>query len=123
MSEGKPDRFGKSDELRTPIVRAPFYAVDCSAGASRAFPFFFITLGGLVVDERTGAVKRESGDAIDGLYAAGRAAVGLCSNSYVSGLSLADAVFSGRRAGAAAAARAGEGLAARSRTDPRVRSH
>lgn len=33
------------------------------------------------------------------LYAAGRAAVGICSNSYVSGLSLADCVFSGRRAG------------------------
>ncbi|WP_159083087.1 hypothetical protein [Lysinibacillus sp. 2017] len=33
-----------------------------------------------------------------GLYAAGRTAVGICSNSYISGLSLADGMFSGRRA-------------------------
>jgi 3-oxo-5alpha-steroid 4-dehydrogenase len=41
---------------------------------------------------------------VPGLYAAGRTAVGLCSHSYVSGLSLADCVFSGRRAGRRAAA-------------------
>jgi 3-oxo-5alpha-steroid 4-dehydrogenase len=57
-----------------------------------------LTLGGLVVDEETGAVS-----GVEGLYAAGRTAVGLCSNSYVSGLSLADCVFSGRRAGSHAA--------------------
>ena len=34
---------------------------------------------------------------MEGLYAAGRTAAG-CSRSYVSGLSLADCVFSGRRA-------------------------
>ena len=36
-------------------------------------------------------------------YAAGRTAVGLPSSRYMSGLSLADCVFSGRRAGASAA--------------------
>ena len=41
-----------------------------------------------------------------GLYAAGRNAVGICSNSYVSGLSLSDCIFSGRRAGRHAAAQA-----------------
>jgi 3-oxo-5alpha-steroid 4-dehydrogenase len=41
---------------------------------------------------------------VPGLYAAGRSAAGLCSRSYVSGLSLADCVFSGRRAGRHAAA-------------------
>jgi 3-oxo-5alpha-steroid 4-dehydrogenase len=46
------------------------------------------------------------------LYAAGRSAVGLCSRSYVSGLSLADCVFSGRRAGRHAAAAAAGGSAA-----------
>jgi len=45
----------------------------------------------------------ESGQAIAGLYAAGRAALGLPSSRYVSGLSLADCVFSGRRAGRSAA--------------------
>ena len=58
-----------------------------------------LTLGGLVVDEDTGAVRNGSGAPISGLYAAGRTAVGICSRSYVSGLSLADCVFSGRRAG------------------------
>lgn len=57
-----------------------------------------LTLGGLVVAEDTGQVRRADGSVIDGLYAAGRSAVGVCSNSYVSGLSLADCVFSGRRA-------------------------
>ena len=57
----------------------------------------------LNVDEETGLVRREDGTRVPGLYAAGRAAVGICSNSYVSGLSLADCVFSGRRAGRHAA--------------------
>jgi 3-oxo-5alpha-steroid 4-dehydrogenase len=58
-----------------------------------------LTLGGLVVAEDTGQVRRADGTTVAGLYAAGRSAVGLCSRSYVSGLSLADCVFSGRRAG------------------------
>jgi 3-oxo-5alpha-steroid 4-dehydrogenase len=53
----------------------------------------------LVVDEITGLVKREDGSVIPNLYAAGRTAIGVASHSYVSGLSLADCVFSGRRAG------------------------
>ena len=39
---------------------------------------------------------------------AGRTAVGVCSNSYVSGLSLADCVFSGRRAGRSLVAQAAQ---------------
>ena len=58
-----------------------------------------LTLGGLKVDEGTGQVLNADGAGVPGLYAAGRNAVGICSNSYVSGLSLADCVFSGRRAG------------------------
>jgi succinate dehydrogenase/fumarate reductase flavoprotein subunit len=60
-----------------------------------AYPAPMLTLGGLMVTEETG---------VPGLYAAGRSAAGLCSRSYVSGLSLADRVFSGRRAGRHAAA-------------------
>jgi 3-oxo-5alpha-steroid 4-dehydrogenase len=48
-------------------------------------------------------VLRADGDGVPGLYAAGRTAAGLCSRSYVSGLSLADCAFSGRRAGRHAA--------------------
>ncbi len=65
-----------------------------------------LTLGGLVVDHATGRVLRADGTAVPGLYAAGRSAVGLCSRSYVSGLSIADCVFSGRRAGRHASATA-----------------
>jgi 3-oxo-5alpha-steroid 4-dehydrogenase len=112
IAEGRPDRFRKSEELRHSMDHGPFYGIDCSTRSSPNFPFVFITLGGLVVDEQTGVVQRvDSGD-IPGLYAAGRSAVGICSNSYVSGLSLADAVFSGRRAGAHAAMRAQVPLAA-----------
>jgi 3-oxo-5alpha-steroid 4-dehydrogenase len=68
-----------------------------------AYPAPMLTLGGLVVDESTGAVRRADGSTVEGLYAAGRTAVGICSRSYVSGLSLADCVFSGRRAGRHAA--------------------
>ena len=57
-----------------------------------------ITLGGLQVHEETGQVKNRDGHNIDGLYAAGRSAVGIASSRYMSGLSLADCVFSGRRA-------------------------
>jgi 3-oxo-5alpha-steroid 4-dehydrogenase len=70
---------------------------------SRLYPCPTISFGGLVVDEETGLVKREDGSMIPGLYAAGRTAVGIASNSYVSGLSIADCVFSGRRAGRHAA--------------------
>ena len=52
-----------------------------------------------VVAPESGQVLRPDGSPVDGLYAAGRSAAGLCSRSYVSGLSLADCVFSGRRAG------------------------
>jgi 3-oxo-5alpha-steroid 4-dehydrogenase len=48
-------------------------------------------------------VKREDGSRIEGLYAAGRTAIGVCSQQYVSGLSIADCVYSGRRAGRVAA--------------------
>ncbi|GLY66559.1 FAD-binding protein [Amycolatopsis taiwanensis] len=97
------DRMGKDAEHVHPLERGPFYAFDCSLRTQRGFPCPMITLGGLTVDEESGAVTRVDGSAIPGLYAAGRTAVGVCSESYVSGLSIADCVFSGRRAGSAAA--------------------
>ncbi|WP_371541701.1 FAD-binding protein [Streptomyces sp. NBC_00554] len=115
LASGEPDAYGKNDEFRHSLGQGPYYAVNIGTDASRTFyPLPFITLGGLVVDEGTGGTVRESGEVIAGLYAAGRSAVGICSNSYVSGLSLADAVFSGRRAGehAAGVARSGAGAAA-----------
>lgn len=101
---GVADPAGKPPEFVRPIERPPYRLLDLSIRPRVAYPCPMLTLGGLVVDENTGAVRRDDGTPIPGLYAAGRTAVGLCSNSYVSGLSLADCVFSGRRAGRHAAA-------------------
>ncbi|RDH80464.1 FAD-binding protein [Mycolicibacterium moriokaense] len=103
IRSGDEDPCHKAGVVRAPIERPPFYGVDISLKSS---PFDFVpglTLGGLVVDPHSGQVRRADGTCVTGLYAAGRTAVGVCSNSYVSGLSLADCVFSGRRAGEHAA--------------------
>ncbi|MFC4373461.1 FAD-binding protein [Nocardia halotolerans] len=99
IEHGSPDPLGKPDEIRRPIRTGPFALLDISFTARLTYPMPMLTLGGLLVDEETGAVRAEAGGVIPGLYAAGRAAVGICSNGYVSGLSLADCVFAGRRAG------------------------
>lgn len=91
------DPFEKRQKECAEIAEAPFYAIDASID-SRLLPLPMLTLGGLRVDEQSGAVRGEDGQPIAGLYAAGRNAIGVCSNIYVSGLSLADCVFSGRRA-------------------------
>lgn len=96
------DPFGKSPDQRQRCDQGPFFALDISIG-SRTFPLATLTLGGLKVNEDDGHVRDQHGHDIPGLYAAGRTAIGLPSGHYVSGLSLADCVFSGRRAGRAAA--------------------
>lgn len=101
-ARGGADVTGKSCEMLQPLEHAPFYALDISV-ASRLFPCPAITLGGLRVDEATGAVKASEDSSVAGLYAAGRAAFGIASNHYVSGLALADCIWSGRRAGGSAA--------------------
>ncbi len=100
-ARGGDDAMGKSPAMRQLIDAPPFYALDVSVG-SPVFPCPAITLGGLRVDEQTGAVKQANGACVPGLYAAGRAAVGIASNHYVSGLALADCIWSGRRAGRSA---------------------
>jgi 3-oxo-5alpha-steroid 4-dehydrogenase len=107
-AKGEPDPLGKFQKRFVPQDTTPFYAVDCSLqGLSLTkfgIPTAAITLGGLVVNEETGQVKRKDGSSIAGLYAAGRNAIGLCSNVYfASGSSIADCVFAGRRAGKHAA--------------------
>jgi 3-oxo-5alpha-steroid 4-dehydrogenase len=102
-AEGKAaDQFGKDPDKMFAMRSGPYYAINAGIRSKR-FPCPTLTLGGLVVDERTGQVKSEGGGVIPGLYAAGRNAVGVCSRQYVSGLSIADCVYSGRRAGGAAA--------------------
>jgi 3-oxo-5alpha-steroid 4-dehydrogenase len=98
------DPLGKHREALHPIARGPFYAICCDLDTAR-FLTPCITLGGLVTDGLTGRVLRDGGgEPIPGLYAAGRNAVGVSSQSYVSGLSVSDGIFSGRNAGAHAGA-------------------
>jgi 3-oxo-5alpha-steroid 4-dehydrogenase len=98
-----PDPAGKPADQRRAQDQPPFTLIDCSVRPRLFYPAPVLPLGGLVVDPESGRVLRPDRTAIEGLYAAGRSAAGLCSRSYVSGLSLADCVFSGRRAGRHAA--------------------
>jgi 3-oxo-5alpha-steroid 4-dehydrogenase len=94
----RADPAGKPADLVRPLATPPYSLIDVSVRKRIALPAPMLTLGGLRVDEETGQVL-----GVAGLYAAGRTAAGICSRSYVSGLSLADCVFSGRRAGRNAA--------------------
>lgn len=91
------DEMGKDPAKIHAIARAPYRAINMSLDNPWLMSVCF-SLGGLCVNEDSGAVLKQDGSAIAGLYAAGRAAVGLCSMDYVSGMSIADTVFSGRRA-------------------------
>ena len=96
------DSMGKSADMRRALERGPFLAINISIG-EKMFPLATLTLGGLRVNENSGRVLDARGQDIAGLYAAGRTAIGIPSAGYISGLSLADCVFSGRRAGRSAA--------------------
>jgi 3-oxo-5alpha-steroid 4-dehydrogenase len=97
----QPDPVGKIASNIAPIGAGPYYAINVGINNRFAATSTF-TLGGLKVDEDTGGVLRADGSIIPGLYAAGRTAVGMCSHAYMSGLSLSDTLFSGRRAAASA---------------------
>jgi 3-oxo-5alpha-steroid 4-dehydrogenase len=103
LTDARADPMGKPSGLLVALDRPPYSLIDFSIRARMLDPAPVLTLGGLVVAPETGAVLRADGTPVPGLYAAGRSAVGLCSRSYVSGLSIADCVFSGRRAGRHAA--------------------
>jgi 3-oxo-5alpha-steroid 4-dehydrogenase len=92
------DAMHKLSEYLTELREPPFIAINMDV-RSQWWPTPLMTLGGLCLHDQTGAVLNSKGDAIPGLYAAGRTAVGVCSNSYVSGLSIADCLHGGRRAG------------------------
>ena len=95
-----PDPAGKSDKCRRAFDGGPYFAISLEHKVPTN-PITSLSMGGLRVAEGTGAVVDRDGVPIRGLYAAGRTALGIPSNNYVSGLSLADCVWSGRRAAAA----------------------
>ena len=98
-ARGEDPLFRKAKEWITPLEKAPFRALDLRR---QTFPYPFFTLGGLRTD-LDGRVLTPEGEAITGLYAAGRVASGIPASGYNSGMSLSDCTFFGRRAGRAAA--------------------
>jgi 3-oxo-5alpha-steroid 4-dehydrogenase len=98
----QPDPKGKGDKSRRAFDDGPYYAISLEHKVPTN-PITSLSMGGLRVAEATGAVVDSKEAPIHGLYAAGRTALGIPSNNYVSGLSLADCIWSGRRAARAIA--------------------
>ena len=94
---GDDPEFGKLPPFVQPLV-APLGAIDL--GMERGAIYATFTLGGLHADV-DGRVLDLNGSAVPGLYAVGRAGASLAAGGYVSGISLGDGTFFGRRAGAA----------------------
>ncbi|MCC6849019.1 MAG: FAD-dependent oxidoreductase [Deltaproteobacteria bacterium] len=91
--------FHKHARFLQPLRDAPFAAIDC--GTDKVVWATF-TLGGLRTDVES-AVLRPDGQVIPGLFAAGRTTSGIAAEGYVSGISIGDGTFFGRRAGRNAA--------------------
>ncbi len=91
------DPFEKAQDDIAELDESALVAIDIGLSA-KLFPCPTLTLGGLKVNEATGAVQNNMGQDIQGLYAAGRNAIGVASWNYISGLSIADCIYSGRRA-------------------------
>ncbi|WP_067440159.1 FAD-dependent oxidoreductase [Nocardioides jensenii] len=108
-ADGHDPVFNKASKW-VRVLEGPWAAVDPRLGFSPegrdgqtpGSGFSGFTLGGLhtTVD---GEVLSLTGDPISGLYAAGRATSGIHGDGYVSGTSLGDGTFFGRRAGRAVA--------------------
>ena len=103
-AEGKDPLFHKGAPWVRPLV-PPIGAIDLRIGPAPYAPF---TLGGLETTVE-GSVLDLNGDAIPGLYAAGRTTSGVCSFGYASGLSIGDSTMFGRFAGASAAGASARG--------------
>jgi 3-oxo-5alpha-steroid 4-dehydrogenase len=98
-AEGADPLFHKVPALIEPLTHPPYAAIDCRPEKVAWATF---TLGGLHT-QPTGEVLNPDGRIIPGLYAAGRTSCGICSWGYVSGMSLGDGSFFGRKAGRRAA--------------------
>jgi len=101
-ARGEDPLFHKHPDWLAPITEPPFALVDYSLETLRPA---VLTLGGLDTLP-TGEVLTPDREVVPGLFAAGRTASGLprTGAGYASGMSVADATFSGRRAGLRAAA-------------------
>jgi len=95
---GVDSEFHKRAELVRPLV-GPVGAVDLRVATAYYATF---TLGGVRTDV-DGRALRDDGSVVEGLFAVGRTAAGIPARGYVSGISLGDGTFFGRRAGRFAA--------------------
>jgi 3-oxo-5alpha-steroid 4-dehydrogenase len=106
-ARGEDPQFHKRAPFLRPLGAAPasgLGAIDLNVAHGAIYATF--TLGGLATDVDA-RVLGASGGAVPGLYAAGRVAACLAAHHYVSGISLGDGSFFGRRAGRDAARTAG----------------
>lgn len=103
-SAGEDSQWHKDKRYLHPLDAPPYAAFDLTPGQGAIFAV--MTFGGLDTLP-TGEVLDEAGKPIAGLYAAGRTSAGIprCAEGYASGMSIGDATFFGRLAGASAAAR------------------
>lgn len=106
---GEDPYFHKDPKWLRPL-RPPYAAIDSrvgfgsDGGSEAGTGASGFTLGGLHTSTQSEVLDLD-GHPIPGLYAAGRAASGMHGEGYISGTSLGDGTFFGRRAGKAAAAR------------------
>ncbi|MFD7076187.1 FAD-dependent oxidoreductase [Nocardioides sp. NPDC059952] len=105
---GEDTRFHKDPRWLRPL-EGPYAAVDArrgfdpdGSGPRAGTGVSGFTLGGLRTSVE-GEVLDDSGSPVPGLFAAGRVTSGIHGEGYVSGTSLGDGTFFGRRAGRAAA--------------------
>ncbi|MEZ5571262.1 MAG: FAD-dependent oxidoreductase [Halioglobus sp.] len=103
-AQGQDPLCHKQAKYLSPLDQPPYAAFDLTPGNGAIFAT--MTFGGLDTLP-TGEVLTASKDIIPGLYAAGRNSAGLprCAAGYSSGMSIGDATFFGRLAGASAAGR------------------
>ena len=102
-ARGEDPEFHKRAPFLRPLGTPPatgLGAIDLRVDHGAIYATF--TLGGLATDTEA-RVLGASGEAVPGLYAAGRVAACLAAGNYVSGISLGDASFFGRRGGRHAA--------------------
>lgn len=98
-ANGEDPLFHKNAHFLKPLDEPPYAAIDCSTDKVVWATF---TLGGLRTNV-DGAVLRPDGQLVPGLFAAGRTTNGVAAEGYVSGISIGDGTFFGRRAGRCAA--------------------
>ena len=98
-TRGADPAWHKEPDFLLPL-RPPFGAIELNVDRKAIYAPF--TLGGLSTDADA-AVLDVTERAIPGLFAAGRTTAGIAAGGYVSGISLGDGSFFGRRAGVHAA--------------------